>query len=174
MTTSPVPGIPGGAEISDEVVGRAVAAALNAGASSDPGACDITPYEMSAALAEVVPDLVRAERDRVRRQCAEELRTLATAWRGEAATYIAEQAQAVVSDAEELEKVAASWSTPDPGEPQEIARMEYPVTLAAAVGVPDPEHVRRCVVGDDQGRTTFYYDDGRDPWVLPGIQELQR
>lgn len=41
-------------------------------------------------------------------------------------------------------------------------------------GVPDPEHVRRCVVGGDQDRTTFYYDDGRDPWVLPGMREVEQ
>lgn len=46
--------------------------------------------------------------------------------------------------------------------------------LAIEVGVPDPEHVCRCVVGDDQGRTTFHYDDRRDPWVLPGMVKVER
>jgi hypothetical protein len=41
-------------------------------------------------------------------------------------------------------------------------------------GAPDPGMVVRCVIGDDQGRTIFHYDDGRDPWVLRGIEEVGR
>lgn len=38
-------------------------------------------------------------------------------------------------------------------------------------GVPDPRRVVRVVIGDDQGRTTFHYDDG-GTWVLWGLAPI--
>jgi hypothetical protein len=46
-------------------------------------------------------------------------------------------------------------------------------TLAQTIGVPDADRVTHHR-NDDKGRTYFYYDDGRDPWVLPGIEEVER
>lgn len=66
MTPStPVPG--GGGLVSDELLEKAVTVAW----------VQPTPerrHRMAVGIAAVAPDLVRAERDRVRRECADELR----------------------------------------------------------------------------------------------------
>ncbi len=54
-----------------------------------------------------------------------------------------------------------------------VEQGETPRIRARACEVPDWHRVTRCEVGGPDGETTFHYDD-REPWVLPGLVEVQR